>query len=126
MKKFQFCLSVLVAAISLTIVPAGGFQAGPPAQNQAQPAQQAAGEKKALTVADYGRWRSIASVAPSEDGQWACSIYRPREGDSTLYVKQLDGEKLYTISIGSQGAGGRGAGARRPCSRWRRRPPVLR
>ncbi len=86
-----------------------GFQG----QGQGQPAQEAAGGKRVLTIEDYGRWMSIASAALSDDGQWMCYIYRPREGDANLYVKRIDSEKLYTIPIGSQGSGGgggRGAG----------------
>jgi dienelactone hydrolase len=114
MKRFPTFLSVYCAAVLLIVVLAGGPLAGLGAQSQAQPAQQPTGEKKALTIEEYGRWRSIASVALSDDGQWACYIYRPREGEATLYVRQLDSEKLYTISIGSQGAGGRGAGGAAP------------
>jgi dienelactone hydrolase len=102
---------ILIAAILAVVLPAVGLRGGPQAQGQAQPAQAAAGEKKALTIEDYGRWKSIASVALTDDGQWACYIYRPREGESTLFVRQLDGEKLYTISLGPQAAGGRGGGA---------------
>jgi len=111
MNKFRPIVFTFLAAILMIAVSAGGFQAGPPAQSQAKPAQQTAGEKKALTIEEYGRWRSIASTALSDDARWACYIFRPREGDANLYVRQLDGDKLYTIAIGSQGAGGRGAGA---------------
>ena len=93
---------------------AGGSLAGPGAQGQAQPAQQPAAGKKALSIEEYGRWKAIGSTAISDDGQWACYIYRPREGEATLYVRHLDSEKLYTISIGPQGAGGRGAGGAAP------------
>jgi len=72
-------------------------------------AQETSG-KKVLTIQDYGRWRSIASVAVSDDGNWASWIYQLREGDGTLYVKQLDGDKVYTISIGSEPSGARGGG----------------
>ncbi len=41
--------------------------------------------------------------------------YQPNEGDATLFVKQLDGDKVFTIPIGSAPAaaadaagGGRG------------------
>jgi dienelactone hydrolase len=112
MKTFRSRSTAVFAAalFIVTLVSFSGLWAGPQAQSQAQPGQQAAGEKKALTMEEYGRWRSITSPAISDDGQWACYIFRPREGDSTLYVRQLDSEKLYTIPIGSQGAGGRGAG----------------
>ncbi len=99
LKIFKSFLLFVVIALS---------PAGMPAQDK--PAQPGGG-KKVLTIDDYGRWKTIASVAISDDGRWACHIYRPREGDSNLYVKELDGDKLYTINTGSQTAGGRGAGA---------------
>ncbi len=112
MKRSQSRWFVFVVAILLIAVPAVVVRGGSQAQGQAQSAPQTVAEKKALTIEDYGRWKSIASVALTDDGRWACYVYRPREGDSTLYVKQLDGDKLYTIPIGpaGAGAGGRGAG----------------
>ncbi len=103
MKRSKSRMFVLSAAILLLVVPAWGLLAG-------SPTPQAAGEKKVLSIEDYGRWKSIASVALTDNGQWACYVYRPREGDANLYVRQLDGDKLYTIPIGPQGAGGRGGG----------------
>ena len=67
---------VIVAAVLLVAISVAGLWAVPQAQ-------QAAVEKKALTIEEYGRWKSIASTAVTDDGQWACYIYRPREGDST-------------------------------------------
>jgi dienelactone hydrolase len=94
----------LVAAIQLASLPGGRLLAVP----------QAAAEKKALTIEDYGRWRTIANVSLTDNGQWASYVYRPREGESILNVRQLDGEKLYTISLGPQGAAARGGGAGGP------------
>lgn len=108
LKKVQPRFLVLFAV--MLMLPA----AVRPAQDKPQPAQQTAAAKKVLTIDDYGLWKAIASVAISDDGRWACYIYRQREGDATLYVKQLDGDKLYTVNIGSQTAGGRGAGAAPP------------
>jgi dipeptidyl aminopeptidase/acylaminoacyl peptidase len=67
--------------------------------------------KKVLTLADYGPWKRITSTAISDDGKWATYTYSPNDGDETLFVKQLDGDTLYTIPIGSAaGGGGRGGG----------------
>jgi len=110
MRRFSACISAFGVAVLLVLVFAGASPAGPGAQGQAQPSPQPAVGKKALTIEEYGRWKSIASAAISDDGQWACYIYRPREGEATLYARHLDSEKLYTIPIGPQGAGGRGAG----------------
>ena len=34
--------------------------------------------------------------------------YAPNEGDDTLFVKQLDGDKLYRVPVGEAAGGGRG------------------
>ena len=66
---------------------------------------------KLLNVADYGRWNRITSTAISNDGKWMSYAYAPNEGDITLYVKQLDGDKVHTVALGGPGAGGgRGGG----------------
>ncbi len=62
--------------------------------------------KKVLTLADYGKWNRITSTALSPDGKWMTYAYQPNTGDTTLFVKQLDGDKLYTIPVGSAGGGG--------------------
>jgi len=111
MKNSRSRMFVLLAAILLLAVPSWGLLGGPSDQSPAQATSKPATEKKVLNIEDYGRWQSIASVALTDNGQWACYIYRPREGNANLYVRQLDGDKLYTIAIGSQGAGGRGGGA---------------
>src|ERR1035437_8962804 len=73
---------------------------------------------KVLNLPDYGRWNRITSTSLSPDGKWMSYAYQPNEGDATLFVKQLDGEKIFTIPIGSAPAaaggdpagGGRGGG----------------
>src|SRR5512147_243424 len=69
-------------------------------------AQSGTPAKKVLNVGDYGRWNRITSTAISNDGKWMSYAYAPNEGDITLYVKQLDGDKLHTIAVGGPGAGG--------------------
>jgi dipeptidyl aminopeptidase/acylaminoacyl peptidase len=66
--------------------------------------------KKVLTLADYGKWNRVTSAALSPDGKWVTYTYQPNTGDQTLFVKQLDGEKLYTVPVGSAGGGGSGRG----------------
>ena len=72
--------------------------------------------KRVLTVADYGRWNRITQTAISPDGKWVSYAYQPNDGDATLHVKELDGTKIYTISVGTPpqpaaGGGGGGFGA---------------
>lgn len=59
------------------------------------------GAKKVLGLADIARWKRISGTALSPDGKWLTYAYNPNEGDDTLFVKQLDGSKLYTIPGGS-------------------------
>ncbi len=69
---------------------------------------------KVLNLPDYGRWNRITSTSLSPDGKWVSYAYQPNEGDATLFVKQLDGDKIFTIPIGSApaaAAGGGGGGA---------------
>ena len=77
---------------------------------QGSSAKKDPGALKVLTLADYGRWNRITSVAISPDGKWMTYAYQPNDGDATLYVKQLDGDKTYTVAVGTAAAGGRGGG----------------
>ncbi|HEY4305312.1 MAG TPA: prolyl oligopeptidase family serine peptidase [Gemmatimonadaceae bacterium] len=45
--------------------------------------------RRAMTVADYARWRTIGSVALSNDGAWATYAYTQRWVDDTLSLKSL-------------------------------------
>ncbi|HEX7546652.1 MAG TPA: prolyl oligopeptidase family serine peptidase [Gemmatimonadaceae bacterium] len=83
------------------------------------PLANAAGQAlKVLNLPDYGRWNRITSTSLSTDGKWMSYAYQPNDGDATLFVKQLDGDKIFTIPIGSAPAaavgdaagGGRGGG----------------
>ncbi len=55
--------------------------------------------KRPLPIDDYGRWRSITSVALSDDGRWFAWAYSKREADDTLYVRDLGSEAEYTYLI---------------------------
>lgn len=67
---------------------------------------------KVLNLPDYGRWNRITSAGLSPDGKWMSYAYQPNEGDATLFVKQLDGDKVFTIPIGSAPAADGGGGGR--------------
>ena len=73
-----------------------------------------------LTLADYPKWARITSSSISADGKWVSYVSTPNDGDATLTVKQLDGDKVHTISLGSapdgagRGGGGGGAGGGAP------------
>ncbi len=61
---------------------------------------QEAGQKKPLTLEDYDRWRTVVSTEISNDGRWMTYAYGHREGEDTLYAKELDGSRLYTLPGG--------------------------
>ncbi len=56
---------------------------------------------KILNVEDYGRWKRVTSADLSPDGTWMTYAYAPNTGDDTLFVKQSDTGKLYSIPVGS-------------------------
>ena len=58
--------------------------------------------KEALTFDDYARWRSITSTSISDDGNWITFGYSRREADDTLYVKNLESDKLHVIPLASR------------------------
>ncbi len=120
-------------ALALAIVPAVQAFAQTATQVSATPPSSAATSrgdpKKVLNLADYGRWNRITQTAISADGKWMTYAYQPNDGDGTLYVKELDGSKVYTIPVGAPpaaagggGGGFGGGGANNPVfsddSRW--------
>jgi acetyl esterase/lipase len=104
--------SSLALGLALALVPAGTTlaQRSETVDAAQAPATNAANGKKVLTLADYGPWKRITGAAISDDGKWMTYTYAPNDGDDTLFVRQIDGEKLYTVPIGSSGGGGRGGG----------------
>lgn len=72
-----------------TVTPQGAAKAADP------------GAKKVLGLADIGRWKRIGNTALSPDGKWLTYTFTPNEGDDTLFVRNLDTDKLYTIPGGS-------------------------
>jgi len=106
-----------VLALSLIVVPAvhalaqAAEQTAAATRPSAKESRPGPGDpKKVLTLADYGRWNRITQTAISPDGKWMTYAYQPNDGDATLYVKELDGAKLYTIAAGASPQAGGGAG----------------
>ncbi len=112
--------AALALALAIALLPASPAAIGQ-AQSAAPATTAAPDGKKVLTLADYGPWKRITQTAISDDGKWVTYTYSPNDGDETLFVKQLDGDKLYTIPIGSAGGAGRGGGGGGVGARRRRR-----
>ncbi len=85
--------AVIFIALTLAFPPALRARQTP------QPTGAAAATRagKVLTLADYPGWKRIQSADLSPDGKWMSYAYLPNEGDDTLFLRQLDGTKLYTI-----------------------------
>ncbi len=58
-------------------------------------------QKKPMDHSVYDGWRTIASPALSNDGNWVSYAYQPQEGDRINEVKSADGGKVYTFDRGS-------------------------
>jgi len=58
--------------------------------------------KKALQVADYARWRSIATPAISSDGKWVAWSYTQVRRDEELHIKQADGDREIVVNGGTR------------------------
>ena len=122
-------------AVALIAIMAIAY-AVPSAQTTAQaPAAAPAGAKKALTIADYPRWRTITGSQLSGDGKWVAygmsfSNVPTAETKPVLTIQNLDtNEKIdvadasgasfspdslwvaYTVEPGGAGRGGRGGRA---------------
>jgi dipeptidyl aminopeptidase/acylaminoacyl peptidase len=69
-----------------------------PVHASAQSAQSV--QKKALTQADWDRWRSIQSPALSPDGKWAAYTLSPQVGDGEFVVRSTTSATEYRIPVG--------------------------
>jgi dipeptidyl aminopeptidase/acylaminoacyl peptidase len=58
--------------------------------------------KKAMTVADYARWRTVRDVALSDNGTWATFGYQQRKVDDTLFVRNLSSGAEQRIPRGTR------------------------
>jgi hypothetical protein len=59
---------------------------------------------KPIALEDYAKFKRITSAAISGDGKWMLYAVTPNDGDGTLYVKSLDGDKVYEIARGANPA----------------------
>lgn len=57
-------------------------------------------QKKALTQADWDRWRSIQGATLSEDGKWVAYTLSPQVGDGEFVVRSTTGATEYRVPVG--------------------------
>ena len=57
-------------------------------------------QKKALTQADWDRWRSIQGSTLSNDGKWLAYTLAPQVGDGEFVVRSTAGTQEYRVKLG--------------------------
>src|SRR3954468_8699838 len=60
----------------------------------------ASAQKKALTQADWDKWKSINAPALSNDGKWAVYTLIPQVGDGELVIRSTSGSTEYHVPRG--------------------------
>jgi len=71
-------------------------------------------QKKALTQADWDRWRSIQNATLSNDGKWAAYTLSPQVGDGEFVVRATTGTTEYRVPVGYIGRPNNTPGGLRP------------
>ncbi len=61
---------------------------------------------KTLTVDDSKVWKSLRSTTLSNDGKWFAYVVRPGEGDSELFLRDVEKDEEKKFPIGSSSGGG--------------------
>src|SRR6185503_13297828 len=57
-------------------------------------------QKKALTQADWDRWRSIQGATLSNDGKWVAYTLSPLVGDGEFVVRSTSSATEYRVPMG--------------------------
>jgi dipeptidyl aminopeptidase/acylaminoacyl peptidase len=99
--RFSIAL-VLLAVASATATAQRARNASAPTAAPPAATARADDGKKAMTVADYARWRTIRDAGISDDGVWASFGYQQRRVDDTLFVKNLSTGAEQKIPRGSR------------------------
>ncbi len=74
----------------------------------------ATAQKKALTQADWDKWKSIQGPAISNDGRWALYTLAPQVGDGELVVRATQGNTEFHVPRGYIGRPNNVPGGLRP------------
>jgi dipeptidyl aminopeptidase/acylaminoacyl peptidase len=95
----------LTLALLTATPPLAAAQASRGIQQQGHAAAAATADpdvRKALSIADYARWRSIATPVISPDGQWVAWVYTQVRRDDQLHVRQVDGTRDIVVEGGTR------------------------
>ncbi|MCJ7627564.1 MAG: hypothetical protein MUO50_04150, partial [Longimicrobiales bacterium] len=95
-------LGLLLVATAFGPIPSSlltAQESGPPTQTVAPQ------ELKTLTLEDYGRWSTIGQVALSANGRWMTFSYAPNDGDSKLFLRDLDNLDEDPVELSVNGTG---------------------
>ncbi len=77
-----------------------------PAAQDTTAAQEAGAQApRPLTLDDYGQWSTINQVALSPDGRWATFSYAPNDGDSRLFLRDLNNLEVDPLELAVNGSG---------------------
>ena len=60
-----------------------------------------AAAKRAVTHDDYDNWTALSGTTYSRDGKWMAYSIRPRVGDATLYIQEVDGDRVFKFARGT-------------------------
>lgn len=83
-------INILLIVLSLAIAP---FTLRAQSTTPAAP--------KPIALEDYAKFKRITGTSISADGKWMLYTVTPNDGDATLFVKSLDGEKVFDVVRGS-------------------------
>ncbi|MCJ7580844.1 MAG: S9 family peptidase, partial [Candidatus Aminicenantes bacterium] len=89
--KALFIVFIILALIS----PSSARQETKPEQAQPKPLED---------IYDILSWQSIISPTMSNNGRWFAYRLGPAEGDSEVFIKDIQGDKVYNFPVG-EGSG---------------------
>jgi dipeptidyl aminopeptidase/acylaminoacyl peptidase len=106
-------LRAFVTGLVLATVAAPSTALGQ-ARTRRQPRDSAAAAAdsgpKVLSLEHYGVWSRLTNAAIAPSGAWLAYTVQPNEGDMTITVTELDGDRVHTIPAGAAPQAGRGGG----------------
>ena len=113
-------IPILTLLSVLALVPMTAQQAATKPATQAAPAA-APGQKpdaatatpaapRPMELADIIAWKNIGATAVSNDGKWFAYRMSPMEGDSEVFIRATDSDKVHKFPVGESPSMGGGAG----------------